>query len=295
MQRLPHRLHRAVGFGRAGASGASSASAPTRRTRCATQALLASSSARCSTASGATGATRSRSCATAARSRSGAGRRATAESSCSAAPDASRRTAGRARRPGGPGGTSLRTTARHSRTSKQQPRQAEERDLHANLEDIAQLAAGPFDSSRSHGRAASAGPSRDGRRGYHGKVPHSSPLLHVVGALLLALGACTGEPPPPSPQAWTGFFHPPGKPGGSITNTKQCDCQACDPSSCCSAEQTELSGPPPAECSNTGDSYVFSEKCGITVQTCTPRCYSHVWRVGKQESCGTSRPLVCCN
>ncbi len=115
-------------------------------------------------------------------------------------------------------------------------------------------------------------------------------------AVLAALAAwlvsgCAGEPARPPPEAWSGFFHPPPKPGASISNTKQCTCRACDPASCCGAEQTESLGPTPAECNS---SYTFSEKCGITVQTCTPRCYSQVWRVGNQESCSASRPLVCC-
>jgi hypothetical protein len=108
---------------------------------------------------------------------------------------------------------------------------------------------------------------------------------------LAYLCACAGQPNSPPPQPWTGFFHPPGKPGGSISNTKLCECRACDPGSCCSAEQTESTTAASPEC-NT--SYDFSEKCGITVQTCTPRCYSHVWRIPKQESCTTALPLVCC-
>jgi hypothetical protein len=110
-------------------------------------------------------------------------------------------------------------------------------------------------------------------------------------AACLAAG-CASEPAQPPPQPWTGFFHPPSpKPGGSITNTKQCECRACDPASCCGAEQTESTAAAPPECNK---SYDFPEKCGITVQTCTPRCYQHVWRVSKQESCDASRPLVCC-
>ncbi len=109
-------------------------------------------------------------------------------------------------------------------------------------------------------------------------------------ALQLTAG-CSREPSSPPPTPWTGFFHPPGKPGGSITNWKQCSCRACDPGSCCQAEQTESLGALAPECST---SYTFSEKCGITVQTCTPRCYEHVWRVPKQDSCTDDRPLVCC-
>jgi hypothetical protein len=118
-------------------------------------------------------------------------------------------------------------------------------------------------------------------------------LPRAIGLVLLAaLGACVSGPPNATPPPWTGDFHPPpSKPGGSIMNTQQCECRACDPSDCCSAERTENAGAPPPECSS---SYTFSEKCGITVNTCTPRCYSKVWRISKQESCDVSRPLVCC-
>ncbi|HEY6077181.1 MAG TPA: hypothetical protein VIW29_00165 [Polyangiaceae bacterium] len=125
-----------------------------------------------------------------------------------------------------------------------------------------------------------------------------SPLTRSVRALAfavasaplsLAIVACGAEPQP-QPQPWSGFFHPPPKPGASI-DTKQCSCRACDPDSCCQAEQTETAQAPPPEC-NT--SYDFPESCGVVVQSCTPRCYSHVWRVKNQQSCETDRPLVCC-
>lgn len=121
--------------------------------------------------------------------------------------------------------------------------------------------------------------------GYHGCVPRPSLVL------VLVLAACGPEPSSAPPRPWTGFFHPPPKPGGSITNTQQCECRACDPSSCCSAEETESTAAASPECNQ---SYDFSDKCGITVQTCTPRCYTHVWRIPKQESCSDSRPLACC-
>jgi hypothetical protein len=133
-------------------------------------------------------------------------------------------------------------------------------------------------------------------RGYHryvarALVPPMAWAQAALSACLSLTGCASGDRPPPPPQAWTGFFHPPPPPGASIGNSKQCACRACEPDSCCGAEQTETQGPAPAECNG---SYTFSEKCGITVQTCTPRCYSHVWRVGNQESCSTSRPLICC-
>ncbi|HEX2875547.1 MAG TPA: hypothetical protein VHP33_30050 [Polyangiaceae bacterium] len=118
--------------------------------------------------------------------------------------------------------------------------------------------------------------------------------LWALATLTVGVGAgCAADTPATGPQSWTGFFHPAPLPGHSINNGKQCECRACDPSSCCGAEQTESSGASPPEC-NSSNSYEFSDKCGITVQTCTPRCYPHVWRVGKLESCSASRPLVCC-
>ena len=119
-------------------------------------------------------------------------------------------------------------------------------------------------------------------------LPSSATLL---AALLQLIAACGHEPTSPPPQPWTGFFHPPPKPGASIGASQQCTCRACDPGNCCAAEQTESTAVAPPECSS---SYEFSEKCGITVQTCTPRCYQHIWRIPKQESCSQNRPLVCC-
>ncbi len=118
------------------------------------------------------------------------------------------------------------------------------------------------------------------------------PPRKLVWLALFCTCACGPEPTSPPPKPWTGFFHPPGKPGGSITNFKQCECRACDPGSCCSAEKTENLEAAGPECL-TND-YNFSVKCGITVQTCTPRCYSHVWRIPQQESCSADLPLVCC-
>jgi hypothetical protein len=103
--------------------------------------------------------------------------------------------------------------------------------------------------------------------------------------------SCAGGSFSSPPLVYSGEFHPPPKPGSSITATKQCECRACDPSDCCGAERTENTDAAPAECNS---SYDFSEKCGIRVNTCTPRCYSQVWRVAQDASCAGSRPLVCC-
>jgi hypothetical protein len=108
---------------------------------------------------------------------------------------------------------------------------------------------------------------------------------------MCAAPGCATDAPSATAGTWTGVFHPPGPPGSSITATQQCECRACDPESCCRADRTESVQAATADCNS---SYEFSEKCGIQVQTCTPRCYSHVWRIGKRESCAASRPLVCC-
>lgn len=138
------------------------------------------------------------------------------------------------------------------------------------------------------GRGEEAKPKPPEPAGYHAAVLRFDVSVIVLG---VGLGACAADAQSPPPAAWVGTFHPPGPPGSSITGTQQCECRACDPASCCHAEQTETSAEPGPECN---DSYTFSEKCGIQVQTCTPRCYSHVWRIGKRESCAASRPLVCC-
>jgi len=140
-----------------------------------------------------------------------------------------------------------------------------------------------------------AHPRRSTADGYHQRVLRRDLFRRASLALVIAAAvvgsACKSEAPPPPPLAWAGTLHPPGPPGGSITNTQQCECRACDPESCCNAEQTDSQRDTSDECNS---SYTFSEKCGIKVQTCTPRCYSHVWRIGKRESCSASRPLVCC-
>ncbi|HYP89207.1 MAG TPA: hypothetical protein VEQ59_13665 [Polyangiaceae bacterium] len=122
------------------------------------------------------------------------------------------------------------------------------------------------------------------------RFPYGLRALAIASAAIA--NACATDPPAPAPLAWAETLHPPGPPGGSITNTQQCECRACDPASCCSAEQTDGAHDTSDECNS---SYTFSEKCGIKVQTCTPRCYSHVWRIGKRESCRAARPLVCCD
>jgi hypothetical protein len=124
-------------------------------------------------------------------------------------------------------------------------------------------------------------------------VSHSrARAFWAILAVLEALSGCGADAPPPRPVPWSGFIQAPPKPGASITNTKMCECRACDPDSCCHGDQTEETTTAPADCSK---SYEFSEQCGIRVQTCTPRCYSKVWRVSKLESCDATRPLACCH
>jgi hypothetical protein len=117
-------------------------------------------------------------------------------------------------------------------------------------------------------------------------------LRLAAGFLVHLACGCSAEPSATPPKPWTGFFHPPPKPGDSITSRKQCSCRACDPAACCAADDLESTESAAPECSG---SYEFSDKCGIQVKSCTPRCYSHVWRIPKQESCNDERPLVCCD
>jgi len=87
----------------------------------------------------------------------------------------------------------------------------------------------------------------------------------------------------------TGVFHPPPKPGASISQTRMCECKACEPSNCCDGPDEDS---PPEVC---GSSYDFSQgSCGIQVRSCAARCTREVWRVNSAEACDTKRPLSCC-
>ncbi len=115
--------------------------------------------------------------------------------------------------------------------------------------------------------------------------------LSVVGAL--GLSAC-GPSSPPEPLFGTRSrtLKAPPKPGSSISHTKMCECQACDPSDCCAGDIGEQSS------ANTvcKDSYDFTkEGCGLSVSSCTARCARHVWRIRLDEDCQATTPLICCS
>jgi hypothetical protein len=102
--------------------------------------------------------------------------------------------------------------------------------------------------------------------------------------------ACGSRPRAEGPLFGTGVLHPPPKPGTSISQTRMCECKACEPSSCCEGPDE---APPPVKC---GESYDFSsnEACGISVRSCASRCARQVWRVKSTESCSARQPSSCC-
>jgi hypothetical protein len=79
--------------------------------------------------------------------------------------------------------------------------------------------------------------------------------LVMVTSLALSAG-CSGPPVRNGPLFGTGVFHPPPKPGDSISHTLMCECKACEPSSCCDGPEDDA---PPESC---GDSYDFSSNPG---------------------------------
>lgn len=113
-------------------------------------------------------------------------------------------------------------------------------------------------------------------------------LLMILLAGSLAANACGAPAAKDAPLFGTGVFHPPPKPGGSISQTRMCECQVCDPASCCDGPEDE---PAPAECSN---GYDFSS-CGGKVSSCVSRCTRQVWRVRASVACEEKRPPSCCH
>lgn len=111
-------------------------------------------------------------------------------------------------------------------------------------------------------------------------------------AWALSASACSGPPPSNAPLFGTGTFHPPPKPGDSISHTQMCACKTCDPVGCC--EGPDDDEPAPTTC---GDSYDFSAnpQCGgISVRSCTSRCTQEIWRVRAGSECSEKRPQSCC-
>jgi hypothetical protein len=116
----------------------------------------------------------------------------------------------------------------------------------------------------------------------------------VLSLLTWAFGvsACSAPSAPNAPLFGTGVFHPPPKPGDSISHTQMCECKVCDPANCCDGPDDDA---PPAACS--GDSYDFTSNpaCGgLAVKSCTSRCTREIWRVRAGTPCDEKRPQTCC-
>src|SRR6478609_9084866 len=116
-----------------------------------------------------------------------------------------------------------------------------------------------------------------------------SPCIPLIFAVILP--SCGTRPPSEGPLFGTGVFHPPPKPGASISQTRMCECKACEPSNCCDGPDEDDT--PPASC---GSSYDFSDNewCGTSIHSCTSRCAREVWRVSNSEACEVKRPASCC-
>jgi hypothetical protein len=109
--------------------------------------------------------------------------------------------------------------------------------------------------------------------------------LGAALATLLVLAGCAADRRVERSVAAEHEHQPPPKPGSSITHTRMCTCQTCEPSACCDGPET----PEPVTC----DSYDFS-KCEISVSSCASRCFQHVWRAPLSDACETRRPAACC-
>lgn len=127
-------------------------------------------------------------------------------------------------------------------------------------------------------------------------LPRLAAPLPRLGALLLVTHALAGCEParPPEPEFGTSprTLKAPPKPGSSITHTKLCECQTCEPRACCEGDLGEES----AQDATCTDSYDFTkEGCGLSVSSCTSRCTRHVWRVRLTEDCEATTPPLCCS
>ncbi|HWZ92096.1 MAG TPA: hypothetical protein VNW92_24705 [Polyangiaceae bacterium] len=131
-----------------------------------------------------------------------------------------------------------------------------------------------------------------------GAPAHASrPRRRGRGALLVLFGwaccasACGAPRASNTPLFGTGVFHPPPKPGDSISHSQMCECKMCDPANCCDGPEDDA---PASEC---GDSYDFSSNpsCGgLSVKSCASRCTRQVWRVRAGAACSEKRPQSCC-
>ena len=114
--------------------------------------------------------------------------------------------------------------------------------------------------------------------------------LAALGVALLPMAGC--EPAStPEPLFGNRTLKGPKKVGSSITHTKMCECQSCDPSECCGGDIGENNRSAPV----CKDSYDFTkEGCGLEVSSCSARCSRHVWRVRLDQDCDKTTPLICC-
>src|SRR6478609_766305 len=116
-----------------------------------------------------------------------------------------------------------------------------------------------------------------------------SPCIPLIFAVILP--SCGTRPPSEGPLFGTGVFHPPPKPGASISQTRMCECMACEPSSCCDGPDDDET---PPTCSSSTDSGE-EQLCADSIRSCTSRCAREVWRVKDSEECASKRPTGCCH
>ena len=114
-------------------------------------------------------------------------------------------------------------------------------------------------------------------------------------ALLLGLLANCEPSRPAEPAFGNRILKAPRKPGGSITHSKMCECQACDPGDCCQGDWGET-GTSDDQCKVSEDTErdELSVNCNMKVSSCSARCFQHVWRIDVEQSCEATTPLVCC-
>src|SRR3954468_18090951 len=82
------------------------------------------------------------------------------------------------------------------------------------------------------------------------------PLFRILLLLPAISASCSSRPGVDAPLFGSGVFHPPPKPGASISQTRMCECVACEPRSCCGGAEDDE---PPPTC-NT-ENYVFDPRC----------------------------------
>jgi hypothetical protein len=109
----------------------------------------------------------------------------------------------------------------------------------------------------------------------------------MLGAMA---ASCRTPPLANQPLFGSGVFHPPPKPGDSISHTQMCECQACE-AGCCDGPDDDAA---PEVCGNGAD-FTFNATCqGLSVRSCASRCMRQVWRVHDGEACRARRPFTCC-